>query len=64
MHLPMNTFEDVRGESESLAGLVLEIAGEFPAVNSTINTGDFEFTTLQADNNRIQQVKVTVKPKS
>jgi len=63
MRLPMNTFDDVRGESESLAGLVLEIAGEFPAVNSTINAGDFEFTILQADNNRIQQVKVAIKPK-
>lgn len=64
MKLPMNTFDMVRGESESLAGLVLELAGEFPAVNATINCGDFEFTPLQADNNRIQLVKVTIKPQS
>ena len=64
MRLPMNTFDEVRGESESLAGLVLELAGEFPAVNSTINSGHFEFTPLQADNNRIELVKVTIKPKS
>ncbi len=62
MKLPMNTFDMVRGESESLAGLVLELAGEFPAINTTINCGDFEFTPLQADNNRIQLVKVTIKP--
>ena len=36
MKLPMDTFDTVRGESESLAGLVLEMAGEFP----TVNTGD------------------------
>ncbi|MFZ1263933.1 MAG: transporter associated domain-containing protein, partial [Chitinophagaceae bacterium] len=60
---PMDTFEKVRGESESLAGLVLELAGEFPEVNSVILCGDFEFTVVQADNNRIQQVKVTIKPK-
>lgn len=62
MKLPMDTFDAVRGESESLAGLVLELAGEFPAVNTAIPCGDFEFTVMQADNNRIRQVKVTIKP--
>ncbi len=60
MHLPRDTFDKVRGESESLAGLVLELAGEFPVVNSITPSGDFEFTVLQADNNRIQQVKVSI----
>lgn len=63
MHLSMDTFDRVRGESESLAGLVLELAGEFPAVNSVTPSGDFEFTVLQADNNRIQQIKVSIKQK-
>lgn len=62
MKLPMDIFDEARGESESLAGLVLELAGEFPAVNTIISSGDFDFTVLQADNNRIQQVKVTIKP--
>lgn len=61
MKLPMDTFDGVKGESESLAGLVLELAGEFPALNATIQSGDFYFTVIQADNNRIQQVKVTIK---
>ena len=61
MRLPMDTFDKVKGESESLAGLVLELAGEFPAVNSIRPCGDFDFTVMQADNNRIQQVKVTIK---
>ena len=64
MKLPINTFDAVRGESESLAGLILELAGEFPAVNTVIPCGDFNFTIMQADNNRIQQVKVTIKPQS
>lgn len=61
MRLPIDTFDKVRGESESLAGLVLELAGEFPAVNAVVSSGNFEFTVLQAENNRIQQVKVTIK---
>ena len=64
MRLPMDTFDPVRGESESLAGLVLEMAGEFPAVNAVISSGDFDFTVMQADNNRIQFVKVTINPKT
>lgn len=60
MKLPMDTFDEVRGESESLAGLVLELAGEIPAVNTKVASGDFEFTVLQADTNRILQVKVTI----
>ena len=61
MQLPMSTFDSVRGESESLAGLVLELAGEFPAVDTVIKSGDFEFVILQADNNRLHQVKVSIK---
>lgn len=63
MRLPVDTFERVKGESESLAGMVLEMAGEFPSVNSVIESGDFEFTVIQANNNRVQQVKVSIKPR-
>ena len=64
MKIPMTTFDDVKGESESLAGLVLELAGELPTVDWVIPCGDFEFAIMQAENNRIQLVKVTIKPKS
>jgi putative hemolysin len=63
MRLPIGTFGQVKGDSESLGGLVLEVAGEFPDVNSIVPCGDFDFTILQTDNNRIQLVKVTIKPK-
>jgi len=64
MKLPMNTFDNVKGDSESLAGLLLELAGELPTVDWVIPCGDFEFAIMQADNNRIQLVKVTIKQKS
>lgn len=63
MRIPMNTFDNVKGDSESLAGLVLELAGELPTVDWVIPCGDFEFAIMQAENNRIQLVKVTIKPK-
>ena len=60
--LPMDTFDDVRGDSDSLAGLILELGGYIPQVNDVIPCGDFEFTVLEANRNRINKVKVAIKP--
>lgn len=62
MGLAADTFDKVRGESDSLAGLVLELAGEIPKVNDTINVGDFDFVIQEIDRNRIKKVKVVVNP--
>jgi putative hemolysin len=62
MELPMETFDEVRGNSETLAGLVLEIAEAIPAVNEVISSGDFDFTVLELEKNRLQKIKVTIKP--
>jgi gliding motility-associated protein GldE len=61
MGLPMDTFDQVRGESDSIGGLVLELAGEFPKVNEEIVSGDFLFTVLEVDKNRVILIKVTTK---
>ncbi len=62
MNLPPDTFDKVKGESESLAGLVLELAERLPPVNEVIETGDFQFTIQEVSRNRIEKVKVTIKP--
>ncbi len=61
MKLSFDTFESVRGDSDSLAGLVLEIAGEFPEINSNVEAGDFTFIPLEITRNRIDKVKVIIK---
>jgi putative hemolysin len=61
LNLPVDTFDNVKGESDSLAGLILELAGEIPKVNDVILCGDFEFTILEADSSRIKKVKVRIK---
>jgi len=61
MNLAPDTFDRVRGDSESIGGLVLELAGEFPRLNDVISCGDFDFTVLEVDKNRIMAVKVTIK---
>jgi len=60
MRLPIDTFDSVKGESDSLAGLVLEIAGAFPALNETVSSGDFHFTVLETEKNRIKTVKIAI----
>ena len=62
--LPTDTFDTVRGESDSLAGLVLEIAGEFPQVNSEVTSGDFIFIPLEIIKNRLDRIQVTIKPQT
>lgn len=60
MNLPSDTFDAIKGESDSLAGLILEVAGEIPKVNDSVKEGNFEFNILEVERNRITKVKVTV----
>jgi len=62
MNLSIDTFDGIKGESDSLAGLILEIAGEIPYVTQVITCGDFEFTMLEVAKNRINKIKVTIVP--
>jgi len=62
MDIPTDTFDKVKGESDSLAGLILELSGDIPKKGDIVPCGDFEFTILDADSSRIKKVKVTVKP--
>ena len=60
MHLPNRVFDPIRGESETIAGLVLELAGEIPKPNQVLVAHDFTFTVLEVSMNRIQKVKITI----
>lgn len=61
MNLPVDTFDKVRGDSDSLAGLVLEIAGEFPQINEEVIHDKFTFIALEINKNRIDTVKVIIR---
>ncbi len=62
MDLQGDTFDQVKGESDSLAGLVLELAGEIPLVSQMVQSGVFQFTVLEVEKHRINKVKITIKP--
>lgn len=51
-------FEDVRGESETLAGLILELTGEIPQKGQMITYRNFNFKIESADKRRIKEIWV------
>lgn len=53
-------FEDRKGEAETLAGLILEILGNFPKKGQKVYFDDCIFTIETVDKKRIKQVKVTL----
>jgi gliding motility-associated protein GldE len=53
-----DVFEEVRGESETLAGLILELTGEIPQKDQVIRYKNFLFRIEAADKRRIKEIKV------
>lgn len=60
MNLREDVFDEVRGESDSLAGLVLELAGRIPEPGEETRYNKFNFTVVSLGANRIEKVKVTI----
>lgn len=53
-------FDEVAGEADTLAGLLLELKGEFPALHEQVAYGRYTFEAQEMDNRRILRVKFTV----
>lgn len=60
LEIPGNTFDDVRGEADSLAGLMLELNSEIPIEGDELKYKHFTFIILEADITRVIRVKVTI----
>lgn len=58
MKIDDQLFDEVKGESDTLAGLVLEILGKLPYKGEKIEWGDFSFIIEAVDNRRIKRIKV------
>lgn len=59
LQLPEDYFDEVKSDSDSLGGLILEIRGTIPQPNETVAYEAFLFTVLTVENYRINKVKVT-----
>jgi putative hemolysin len=58
LNIEEDIFEEVRGESETLAGLILELTGVIPEMDQTIKFREFVFKINSADRRRIKEIHV------
>jgi len=57
-----STFDSIRGESESLGGLLLEINHKLPRAGEKIEFDKFLFTIVAVDPKKIKRVRVYISP--
>lgn len=55
-------FAEVEGDADTLAGLLLEIKGDFPSIHEKIDYLNYTFEIMQVEERRISKIKVTVHP--
>lgn len=62
LKLDPDTFESIEGDADTLAGLLLEIKGEFPSINEKISYERFTFEVLEMEERRISKIRVVLGP--
>lgn len=60
LELDEETFRDVQGEAETLAGLMLELKRDFPRKGDSFTTHNLRFTVAEMETHRIDKIKVEV----
>jgi len=60
INLPADTFDQIKGDADTLAGLILEHKGEMPSYREKIIIRNILFTIESVDRRRIKQIKVTL----
>ena len=59
LSLDDNYFEDVE-DADTLAGLLLELKGDFPGIHESLNYKDISMEILKKEQRRISRVKITL----
>lgn len=61
LKLDSETFADVEGDADTIAGLLLEIKGDFPRLHEKLYYQNYTFEILEMEERRISKVKVVVR---
>ena len=61
LRIDSETFEDVEGDADTIAGLLLELKGDFPKLHEKIEYQNFSFEIQEMEERRIAKVKVVMK---
>ncbi|MEO9475434.1 MAG: gliding motility-associated protein GldE [Cyclobacteriaceae bacterium] len=62
-NIDLSVFDDVKGDSESLGGLLLEMHTKLPNAGEKVRYGSFVFTVVAVDQKRIKRVRVFIEQK-
>ncbi len=60
LDLNTSTFDELKGEAESLAGIILERVGQFPEPDQEIEVGEYRFKVLSLTPRRIKEILITL----
>ena len=60
LNLDDDLFDEVQGDADTLAGLLLELKGDFPKQHERIEYNQFKFEIVEIDGHRISKIKVVV----
>ncbi len=60
LNIDDETFADVEGDADTIAGLLLEIKGDFPQLHERIDYAQFTFEIQEVEEHRISKVKLIV----
>jgi len=61
INVPDDEFADVEGDADSLAGLLLELKGDFPSMHEMIEYSRYTFEVLAVEGRRISRIKVVIQ---
>ncbi|MBQ4391888.1 MAG: gliding motility-associated protein GldE [Prevotella sp.] len=61
LKLDDDIFADVEGDADTLAGLLLELKGDFPKLHERIEYGQFKFEIVEIDGHRISKIKLKIE---
>ena len=61
LEIDEDVFSDVEGDADTLAGLMLELKGDFPSVHERLEFDRYTFEVLEIEERRISKVKVLIK---
>lgn len=60
LDLDINTFDEVKGDADSLAGLIIELSGKIPSPNEDVQFEKYLLKVINADNKRILKASLTI----
>ncbi|MEM1358491.1 MAG: transporter associated domain-containing protein, partial [Bacteroidota bacterium] len=60
LEVSTNTFDEVKGDAESFAGLLLEMLGQFPEAEQEIEWDTYRFKVMSLSKRRVEEILITL----